>query len=283
MLSYEDFVDAASQIQSREELGRLLVKDAQSAGFDNINFATLKDRQVLALPWLSLPDGFGDFYILQDFKSIDPVLAFAEKFQGHFFWEEATRRMTLTATEMEMMHHCQDFHVHSGSTYVVHKPGGVIDIVGFSKRHYDKTDPESIPILREKAAFAHRRFDELGCSDTSAPLGHALSQYLHHHGPPGMTLARCKALVFVDMAATRWRLGLPELNIKLRDFVAQDDLNYLMRWGLIHEVPDESHFYYILVPTVLGKNHIRLCAHVPELRRSLWEAEVTSGRLPPLE
>ncbi len=284
MLSYEDFVDAARRITDTTELGEFLAKDAGDEGYENLVFATLRDnRQVEKLPWMMMPEGYGDAYISLDFKSVDPVLEFAERVQGHFFWSEVDLGRRYNALEIDVVNQCRDLNVHSGTSLSIHKPDGSFDLIGVSKRHNDRLDLLRTAVLREKISFVHRCYEDLIADRGHVAREAAFKDYAHQHAPPGMTLARCRALVFVDMAATRWRLGLPELNIKLKEFISDSDLNYLISWGLIHEVPDESHFYYILVPTVLGKNHVRLCAHVPELRRSLWEAEVTLGRLPSLE
>ena len=97
-----------------------------------------------------------------------------------------------------------------------------------------------------------------------------------------MTARHCKALVFVDVAARRWEMGLMDLNRDILKHVRSSDLETLLKWGLVTERADEEFFRFYFAPTVLGTCHLTSCGHVERHRADIWEIDAARTERPRL-
>lgn len=279
-MTLEEFAVKAAHMQSVEALGLLLAEEMRAEGYDNLVFRTLRDKKFIRLPWLFVPEGYTDAYIANNFDRDNPVPDYALETKRPFFWSELDANDKLSPRARQMMSVSRDLGVQSGISFPFHSPGGTFDLISVSQRVDNATDKHRLAHIQAKITCARDRCYKLLLSGDHGSASDAFETNHHAHGPPGMNITRCRALVLVDMAAKRWRFGYPDLNRNLLNYVAKEDLEYLMSWGFIQEVPDESHFYYFYVPTPLGDNHLRSCAAVSELRRKIWEHEFTLGDCP---
>jgi len=163
-----------------------------------------------------------------------------------------------------------------------------------SLRTNDHPDPTRTPIIEAKTFHVWSRYWHLmnGTTpgnvraDGADPLRarrrfHWITDdNSHRGGPPGMTAAHCRALVLADVAARRSEAGLTDLSLNLFRHCSDHDLECLLQWGLLMEIPDDLMMRYFLAPTILGRAHLSTCPAAPEFRRDIWEMDVRRGELP---
>jgi len=276
MLTIREYIEEANNVSSAEDLAALLVRDMASEGYDNVSFRRVKAGELLLVQCVSLPTSFIEEYYANEFMADDPLVAAALASPGKFYWADLEAKQTLSSRQYDVLQAFRDLGVHSGISFPFHGLDGSCDLIGLSQRQFDPVDPERLAIVEEKLRYTRWCYWELRQKHASlARLKRECDSWLDHkRGPPGMMAHHCRALVFVSVAAQRWECGFRRFNKHLLNYVAPEDLEYLLRWGLVHEVPDDEHFYYYLVPTVLGLNHFHNCSHVHEFRRQVWEMEV---------
>lgn len=95
-----------------------------------------------------------------------------------------------------------------------------------------------------------------------------------------MTAAHCRALVLADVAARRSEAGLTDLSLNLFQHCSDHELECLLQWGLLMEVPNDLMMCYFLAPTILGRAHLSTCPAAPEFRRGIWQMDVRRGERP---
>ena len=104
----------------------------------------------------------------------------------------------------------------------------------------------------------------------ASPQPRRVLQRSHSGGPPDMTNAHCRALVLIDLAENRRKMGLPHLSDKLADSINASDLRDLQTWGYVVEEADDMVFRYYHVPSPLGTQHLFSCRQAREYRREGW-------------
>lgn len=294
MRSVDAFIDEAQRCQTVAELGALHERAMAEEGYANVIFCRVFADGGMELPWLSMPTGYVETYRAHHFETCDPVLARLPSTRGLLRWNDVTERTALPKAEQDMMQSCRSMGVHSGLSIPFHGPGGQCDIFSMSMRTNDYPDPARTPIIEAKTFHAWSRFWHLTngatpvsrCGDAIPPHQtrrrfHWVSvDNSHRGGPPGMTAAHCRALVLTDVAARRAEAGLLDLSLNLFRYCPEQDLECLLRWGLLAEVPDDFMMRYFLAPTVLGRAHLSACPAAPEFRRAIWEIDVRHGELP---
>ncbi len=272
MLIINDFKAALKGVASKEDLASLLIRDMRAEGYDNITFRRVKKQQILQVPCAALPQPFVDEYYANAFMGDDPIMAAAQRYRRRFHWSELNIN-DMTLRQRNLMEVFRDLGVQSGTSFPFHGPDGCCDLIGISQRHAEPLDLTRIGLIEDKIKLARWRYWELRQNESSAieNTHHCESWAIHKRGPQDMMANHCRALVFVSVAAHRWRHGLTGFNKNLFNYVSQADVEFLLRWGLVQERPDEEQFYYYYAPTVLGQHHMRSCTHVPDFINHVWE------------
>ncbi len=276
MLTPREFVEAANNAESAEDLSNLLIRDMREEGYDNLSFRRVKAGELLLIHCASLPEVFLEAYFANQFMLDDPLVATGLASNGMFHWTDLETKTILPKRQREVLQAFRDLGVHSGISFPFHGPDGTCDLVGLSQRNSDPLDPKRLVGIEVKLKYTRWRYWELRQKSSLQNQKHSYCTYSlsHKRGPPEMMAHHCRALVFIMVAAQRWQNGFTRFNKDLLKYVSADDLEFLLSWGLVHELPDDGHFYYYFAPTVLGINHLSCCTHVPEFRRQVWEMEV---------
>ncbi len=294
MRSVDAFIEEAQRCQTVAELGALHKRAMGEEGYANVIFCRLHADGGMELPWQNMPAGYVDTYRAHHFEECDPVLACLSSTRGLLRWTDVAGTPALSKAERDMMENCRSMGVHSGLSLPFHGPDGQCDIFSMSLRTNDRPDPARTPIIEAKTFHAWSRYWHLlnGMTPVNVPGAAARAVHAqrrfhwvsddnsHRGGPPGMTAAHCRALVLADVAARRSEAGLTDLSLNLFRYCPDHDLERLLRWGLVTEIPDDFMMRYFLAPTVLGRAHLSICPAAPEFRRAIWEMDVRHGERP---
>jgi len=263
-------------------------------GYTNVIFCRVFADGGMELPWLSVPTGYIETYRAHRFETCDPILARLPSTRGLLRWSDVTEKVALAKAERDVMENSRSMGVHSGFSLPFHGPDGQCDIFSMSLRTNDHPDPTRTPIIEAKTFHVWSRYWHLmnGTApgnvraDGADPL-HARRRFhwisedkSHRGGPPRMTGSHCRALVLADVAARRSEAGLTDLSLNLFRHCSDHDLECLLQWGLLMEIPDDLMMRYFLAPTILGRAHLSTCPAAPEFRRDIWEMDVRRGELP---
>lgn len=274
-MSVEEFLALSNACKTIEELGRLFVKAIASAGYQNATFVRIDGKGFIAAPFLEMPTGFVDVYFDEHCDRDDAVLVAAAHSVQPFFWGDLARGPTTTASELKTFDVCREAGAHSGLSLPFHGPDGVIDLIGVSLRDERVGDLAATGKVVALASVMRWRYwqirNALEASRPHVEVGHI-------GGPDGMTSSHCRALVLVDLAERRRRLGLVQMTRQLTDYMQERDLQDLLSWGLIVEEADDTVFRFHLVASPLGTNHIATCQEAKGHRRAAWDSGVPRGR-----
>lgn len=277
-MTIEEFAALSQACGNVEDLGRLFTRAIAGAGYQNVSFVRIDAKGYLALPYLEKPKGFVEIYVDERCEQSDPVLVEALKTGQPFYWNEIPLRRELSPGERHTVNVCRKVGAHSGLSIPHHGPDGAIDLINVSLRDEAKADTSAAAVARLVAMTSIMRWrywqirNEL---QAAASIGGV--DVVHTGGPPGMTNARCQALVLIDIADRRRQIGLPHLSLQIGRHVADGDLAYLLSWGYVHDRPDDGSFRYQLAPTPLGSQDLATCEHARHHRRVAFELKVPRG------
>lgn len=294
MRSVDAFIEQAQRCETVDELGTLHMRAMAEEGYANVIFCRVSADGGMQLPWCGVPMGYMETYRAHRFETADPILARLPSARGLLRWSDVTDTVALTKAEWDVMENSRSMGVHSGFSLPFHGPYGQCDIFSMSLREHEPPDPARTPIVEAMTFHTWSRYWHIvnGCAPAAgAPVPDIADgerrrfhwvrdDHSHRGGPPGMTSAQCRALVLVDVAARRADAGLLDLTLNLSRYCAAADLEFLLRHGLITEVPDDFMMRYLLAPTVIGRAHLSTCPAAPEFRRGIWEMDVRRREQP---
>jgi hypothetical protein len=294
MRSVETFIEQAQRCETVDELGALHVRAMAEEGYANVIFCRVTADGGMVMPWVSVPTGYIETYRAHRFETADPILARLPSSRSLLRWSDVTDTVALTKPEWDVMENSRAMGIHSGISLPFHGPDGQCDIFSMSLRENEPPDPARTPIVEAKTFHTWSRYWHLvnGFTPATGVPGAELAEgerrrfhfitddRSHRGGPPGMTSTQCRALVLVDVAARRADAGLLDLTLNLSRYCAAADLEYLLRHGLVMEVPDDFLMRYLLAPSVIGRAHLCSCPAAPEFRRGVWEMDVRRRELP---
>lgn len=271
-MTIEDFLEQSLTCRTVDELGALFVGAIAAAGYQNMTFARVDHEGFIEIPFLHTPEPFVPAYLEAGCARSDAVLRQAAVSSQPFYWADIAATRELSRGEQRTFSVSRDVGVHSGLSIPFHGPGGVIDLIGVSLRDGNTQDRAATGRIVAIASIFRWRYWQLQNEAQAAPAAAAPGQ--HVGGPPDMTHAHCRALVLIDLAEHRRRIGLTEMSRTLPRYVAEADLAQLLSWGYVVEVPDDNRFVYCYAPSLLGRRHIETCLQAQMTRRRAWSVDV---------
>lgn len=284
MSALDDILERLSRCGSHDELARMLGTTMEAEGYANVSLARFHYGRLVALPWMSLPDGFAQSYIEEQWQRVDPVLRHAMATRVPFTWASVMERRDVSSAERAMMQVTRSRGVHSGLTVPLHGPDGHCDVVSLSSRgRRDDTDPARRHLMPLIVFQAITRFLELGPVAPAdkvvaeggrivVPVGVAPRSDAPVYEPFVLSPGHLRALALVDLAAHRWSLGLVRLGGEIYARRGQGEMGDLERWGLVVDTPDDARWRYYLAVSALGRVYLEAASGRrlrAELRASL--------------
>lgn len=274
-MSFEEFLALSNDCKSIAELGRLFVRAIGAAGYQNASFVRVDGKGFVAAPFLEMPAGFVDVYFGEHCDRDDAVLDEAARSVQPFFWADLVRSPTTAVAGLKTFEVCREAGAHSGLSLPFHGPDGAIDLIGVSLRDEQTSDLAATGKVVALASVMRWRYWQIrNAVEACRPV----VEDRHVGGPDGMTSSHCRALVLVDLAERRRRLGFMQMAHQLFDYVSEGDVHDLLSWGQIVEEADDTDFRYHYVASPLGANHMANCTEAAKHRRAAWDNGVPHGR-----
>lgn len=274
-MTVDEFLALSNECDSIDELGRLFVAAIGTAGYQNATFVRVDGNGMVAAPFLELPEGFVDIYFGEHCDRNDAVLAEAARSIQPFFWGDIAQSPATTAAGLKTFEVCREAGAHTGLSMPFHGPDGAIDLIGVSLRDERAGDLAAAGKLVALASIMRWRYWQIR---TAIAARGPQFEKRHIGGPAGMTSSHCRALVLIDLAERRRRLGLVQMTRQIFDYVSELDLQDLLSWGQVTEEADDTAFRFHLVASPLGANHIATCPEAADHRRAAWDGDVPHGR-----
>lgn len=281
----EEFIDSLRRYTSEEQLFAAYRREIEAEGFQNISFGRLKDGEFFEAPLVHVPEGAVGIYFNENFAENDPVVLHLQNAKSTFTWVEANARFGQTRPAQTVIEVCRDLGLHSGVTIPFHGPKGRCDIFSLSLRDKRQIDPARMTIITMKTYATWLRFNEIDAlrgatNAASHPPANLTVAGQHRDGTYKITAEECRGLVIADIAHSRYRAGLTELNDSLAKVLGEDLFDQLKYRGLLIDEPDDARWHYSARPTPVARAHLRTCADVARVRDQIWQLYVRIDERP---
>ncbi|MEL6287741.1 MAG: LuxR family transcriptional regulator [Pseudomonadota bacterium] len=143
----DDYIAETQALENREKIIACLASRLSEEGFDNLVMARVENGDISELLASRLPDGYADTYLAENWAHIDPILSLSRRSPRGFTWNDALKRMRITAAQNAFVKDCADLGVRDGITIPLHGPGRFHDVVSYSMRAQNDIDPARTPAL----------------------------------------------------------------------------------------------------------------------------------------
>lgn len=297
--TYVALIDACVTI---EDLFRLFQDEIEREGYQNVVFARFGGRNDrLEVPYGRFPDDVARTYFEKRMWEDDPVVAASQTSARPFAWVDEMVRKPHSAAAWRVMEIKKELGLSGGMTMPFHGPDGHWDFFSLSMCDRRLLNSHRIPIVNLKSYATLQRYlvleeaakQRIQNLFASAPRGtgalatDATAACTDDHGHPQhgdgvgvISDAECHALVLADIAWRRYGAGLLKLNERVPEIIGDAPLRTYISRGLIEEEADDTRFRYVLKPSPVGQNHIRICPCVPAIRSEIWENLVEASEAP---
>ncbi|HEX8166316.1 MAG TPA: autoinducer binding domain-containing protein [Beijerinckiaceae bacterium] len=190
----EDFIEKTRRATTTDGVKNLLARALNGEGYDNLVFASTRNRGLHEIVWADFPPGYVEAYRDHGWDRIDPVLEHAQRARRPFSWAEVTHPSTLTAEQRAFLDDCRAIGVHSGLTVPLHAPGQQVDLISVSLRNEREAPIARAPFVYALAVQAWLRHGELAAPSDKADA-------------PLLTGRELECLKWVKDGKTNWEIG----------------------------------------------------------------------------
>lgn len=162
-MSVDEFIEATTSADSPTELLSQFRRAVAGMGYDNIVYAEVCGSDILELPILICPEGYGDYYFESGYDEIDPVPPLAMTAATPYAWNDIGKIVDLSRKQRHFFDDCNSGGVADGVTIPIHRRCGKTTVISLSCRERNPDGAAFLPKLNAMAVqfdFARSRLLE---------------------------------------------------------------------------------------------------------------------------